>query len=202
MIKIPVYQVRVPEYKFKQFRKTSKKIEYAGTPWYNLKIPKVYLDNKPDFAKISAKIDNCLKKRFLGKKVVIRALSSEEHKGKSISELINIIKKMGHDRYDSKRKGDRYKNIDKKHIDLFALPFTIKKNEEYFKQFIEPFYYWPIADRKKPIRIDIAVVYDPNQLEVVEHRYKGREKEIKKDGFIFKNPNRKPDAILGIIKIL
>lgn len=202
MSKIPVYQVKVPEYKLKKFRSTSKKVEYAGTPWFNLGIPKVYADKKPDFDKIGAKIDKRLKKHFLGKKLVIRVLGSEEHKGKSVDDLIRIIKRIGYDRYDTKRKGDRYKNVDKKHIDFFALEFNIKKNEECFKQFIEPFYYWPIVSRNKPIRIDIAIIYDPTKLKVVKHRYKGREKEIKRDGYVFKNPSNKLDAILGIIKIL
>ena len=202
MAKIPVYQVKIPEYKLKKFRKTSENIDHAGTPWYNFKIPKIYADNKPDFEKIGAKIDVCLKKYFLGKKVVIRVLGSEEHKGKSVNDLIRIIKKIGYDRYDPRRKGDRYKNIDNKHIDFFALKYEIKKYGKYFKDFIEPFYYLPIVDRQKPIRVDIAIIYDPNQLEVVEHRYKEREKEIKRDGYVFKNPNNKHNSILGIIKIL
>ncbi len=202
MARIPVYQVKVPEYRLKIFKKTSEKVDYAGTPWHHFKIPKVYHDNLPDFSRIGAKIDKCLKKHFLGKKVAIRALSSEEHKGKSVDDLIRIIKKLGHDRYNPKTKGDRYKNIENNHIDFFALEFEVKKDGKYFKDFLEPFYYWPIADRNKPIRIDIAIVYNPTQLEVVEHRYKGREKEIKRDGFVFKNPENKPEAILGIIKIL
>lgn len=199
---MPVYQVKVPEYKLKKFKKTSKGLDYTVTPWYNIKIPKIYTDYKPDFVEIGRKIDKCLKRHFLGKKVVIGALSSKEHKNKSADNLIKIIKKLGYDRYDSNRKGDRYKNIDNKKIDFFAIEFKINKSGEYFRQFIEPFYYWPIADKNKPIRIDIAIIYDTKQLKAVEHRYKGRENEIKRDGYIFKNPEKKPDAILGIIKIL
>ena len=202
MTKIPVYQVTVPEYKFRKYRNISKKIDYAITPLYKIKIPKVYADNKPDFEKIGAKIDKCLKKYFLGKKIAVRVLSSQEHKGKSADDLIKIIKKIGHDRYDTKRRGDRYENIKGKHIDFFALDFKVKTKEKYFKDFLEPFYFWPIADRQEPIRIDIAVVYDLSKLKRVIHRYKGREKETKKDGFVFKNPDRKTEAILGIIKIL
>lgn len=154
MASIPVYQIRVPEYKFKKFGKTSEKINYAGTPWFNIRIPKIYADNKPDFDKIGAKIDKCLKKYFLGRKVVIRALSSEEHKGKSVNDLIKIIKRLGYDRYNPKSSGDGYKNIDNKHIDFFALEFKINKNKEYFKNFIEPFYYWPTAGRNNPIMSD------------------------------------------------
>ncbi|MBW3021718.1 hypothetical protein KY328_02270 [Candidatus Woesearchaeota archaeon] len=199
---IPVYRVTVPGYKIKKFKKASKEIDYAGTPWFNIKIPKIYWDNKPDFEKIGAKIDACLKKHFLGRKVAIRVLGSEEHNGKSVDDLIKIIKRLGHDRYDPKIKGDRYENIESKHIDFFALDFKVMERGEYFKHFIEPFYFWPIADRGKPIRIDIAIIYDLSKLKRVEHRYKGREKELKKDGFMFKDPEHKKEAILGIIKIL
>ncbi|HLC61326.1 MAG TPA: hypothetical protein VJJ52_07935 [Candidatus Nanoarchaeia archaeon] len=202
MVKIPVYRAGVPEYKLKKFTFNSKKMTYAGTPWFNIKIPKVYWDNRPDFKKIGGKIDKCLKSNFLVKKVAVRVLGSEEHKGKSADELIEIIKKLGYDRYDSKIKGDRYENIDGKHIDFFALDFTVKKNGEYFRHFLEPFYFWPIAERNKPIRADIAIVYDLSKIKRVIYKYKNRETETKKDGFVFKYPDRKTGAILGIIKIL
>lgn len=195
---IPVYQVKVPEYKLKQFNVDSNSKYFD---WYGLKISMIYEYNKPDFSEIGAKIDVCLAKHFLGKKVAIRVLSSQDHKI-SINELIKIIKKLGHDRYNLARKGDRYDNLENKHIDFFALNFKVKSNGKYFKEFIEPFYYWPIADRRFPIRIDIAIIYDLSKLKVVEHRYKGRENEIKKDGFVFKDQDNKQDALLGIIKIL
>jgi hypothetical protein len=202
MARIPVYQVTVPEYRLKRLNCNSERMNYPGTPWFTIAIPKVYEENKPDFAKIGAKIDGCLKRHFLGKAVAVRVLSSQEHKGKSVDDLIGIIKRLGHDRYDPKRNGDRYENLDNKHIDLFALDFTVDKNGEYFAQFIEPFYYWPISDRGYPVRLDIAIIYDRSKLSVVEHRYEGRENELKKDGFVFRDPDHKPEAILGIIKIL
>jgi hypothetical protein len=51
-----------------------------------------------------------------------------------------------------------------------------------------------------PVRIDIAIVYDTDQLEQIPHRYEGRN-DIKDDGFAFKNPEDKADAVLGVIKI-
>ena len=199
---IPVLEVNVPVYKLKTFGYTNEKIDYPGTPWHNIKIPKIYWDNKPDFEKIGRQIDQPLKRHFSGRKVAIRALASEEHPGKSIDQLIEIIKDIGHDRYDPSRKGDRYENLENRHIDFFAIPFEINKEDSYFEHFVEPFYFWPIADRGKPIRVDIAIIYDLNQLEVVEHRYEGRENEVKRDGFVFRNRENKARSILGIIKIL
>ena len=201
MARIPVYQVSVPQYQVKKLNAGTATIEYAATPWFSFRIPKAYEDNKPDFARIGAKIDACLKKHFLRKEVAVRVIGSQEHE-KSIDDLVKIIRRLGHDHYDPHRKGDRYENLDQKHIDFFALDFKVTASGAYFQQFIEPFYYWPLADRKEPIRIDLAIIYDLSRLEVVEHRYKGREAEIKRDGFVFRDPGRKRDAILGIIKIL
>lgn len=64
-----------------------------------------------------------------------------------------------------------------------------------------PFYHWGQKSRGFPIKIDILIIYDFHQLEVVEHRYAGRE-DIKRDGFRFKDPKYKPPALLEIIKIM
>lgn len=198
---IPVYQVTIPEYKVKKLKEDGRYFTLDHF-WKSMKIPKVYEDNKPDFDYIGAKIDKCLKRHFLNKKVAIRVLSSDEHKGKTQEDLIKIIKKKGYDRYDPKRIGDRYENINNLHIDFFAIDFKVRKNSEYFKHFLVPFYYWPLIDRQKMVRVDIAIIYDLSKLKMVKHRYKGRESELKKEGFVFKDPKHKPDAILGIIKIL
>ena len=77
-----------------------------------------------------------------------------------------------------------------------------KKEEECVMWALDSFYEWPLKDRGYPVRVDIGVVYNLSKLKVVEHRYVGRESEIKRDGFVFKHPQKKNDAILGIIKIL
>jgi len=178
MNQIPVYEISTPEYHFKE--------------------------GKPDFALIGSEIIQCLRKYFLGKRIALRLLSSTGHPEKSLEELIEIIKKYGHDRYDSSRVGDRYENIDNQDIDFFALDFEVgKEQEEQCIQWaLDSFYEWPMKNKAWPVRIDIGIVYDPSQLKTIEHIYTGRENEIKRDGFVFKNADKKPNAILGIIKII
>ena len=65
------------------------------------------------------------------------------------------------------------------------------------RQFIWSFY--ELAE--KPERIDIVIVYDLAKLRRVVHRYEGRT-DIKRDGFVFREPDKKTDALLGIIKVL
>lgn len=171
-------------------------------PVYSIKIPEYDVKSKPDWEKIGAKIDVLIKEKFLGKKVAIRCLGSQEHKGKSINDLVKIIKKLGHDRYDPKRKGDRYENVENKKIDFFAMDFNIKGRTKIMEKFIEPFYLYPQTIRNaKPIRLDIIIVYDLSKLKRVLHTYRGR-KDMKRDGFVFKDQKNKQDALMGIIKIL
>jgi hypothetical protein len=170
-------------------------------PVYSISIPEYKVGTKPDSEKIGAKVDKLIKKYFLGKRVAIRCLGSQEHKRKSAANLINIIKQLGYDRYDSQRKGDRYENVENKKIDFFAIDFNIKEKTKIMEKFIEPFYlYPPLIRGAKPIRLDIVIVYDLSKLRRVLHQYYGR-RDIKRDGFVFKDPENKKDALLGIIKL-
>ncbi len=170
-------------------------------PVYQIKIPHYHVRTKPDWESIGKKIDKLIINNFLGKKIAIRCISSREHKGKSMDDLVRIVKKSGTDRYSKRRKGDRYENIENKKIDFFALDYKVKKNSEMLWQFIWSFYVFPIKFGHKPVRLDLAIIYDYNKLKKVYHKYKGR-KDVKNDGFVFKDPENKKQALLGMIKIL
>ena len=169
-------------------------------PIYEVDISEYNIKKRPVYKKIGKKLDEVIKKHFLGKNAAIRVLSSIEHKDKSVDELIKIIKKTGTDRYDSKKKGDRYENIEGKKIDLFAWPVKVNSSFEVMRLFIRAMYRWPQKYRKGSIRIDIIVLYDPSKLKRVyyKHTYK---RKILSDGFVFKYPDKKSEAILGIIKV-
>lgn len=193
---IPVYTITIPEYKLKFTSKKKPLVEIENFG----KISKFYADNVIGIKGIGSKIDKVLKKHFLGKYVVIRCVGSQEHKGKTVDDIIKIIKKIGTDRYDPNRKGDRYENIEGKHIDFFGLDFKIKKDSVIMEQFVEPFYFWPLIDRGKPVKIDIVILYDVTKITEVVHHYEGRENETKSDGYVFKEDD-KANSILGIINI-
>ena len=169
-------------------------------PVYSIRIPEYNVRAKPDHVAIGAKIDNVIKKRFLGKKVAIRCLGSQEHKCTQ-ADLIRMIKKFGTDKYDPERKGEKYGNVEGKRIDFFALDFKITQKGRFMENFIEPFYIHPKQEGKPPVRIDIVIIYDLSKLRRVPHRYEGRS-DVKRDGFLFKVPKNKPAAVKGIIKVL
>lgn len=169
-------------------------------PIFTLHLPNYKVDTEPSHKEIGKIVDDCLRAHFMGETLIIRGLSSEDHPDISINELIDIIKKFGTDRYDPKRIGDRYENIQNKHIDFFAFRRKITSRTQLFKDLSWGFYHGSIAIHGKPKRLDLLTIYDAKKLKAVVHQYEGRD-DIKRDGFAFKNPNNKLDALRGIIKI-
>lgn len=171
----------------------------SGVPVLTVHLPEYTVDTEPNHKVIGKVVDNCLREHFLGQTVVVRGLSSGEHQ-ESVDELIEIIKRSGTDRYDPERAGYRYENIKGKHIDLFAFRRKITERTQLFKDLSWGFYHGAIAIHNKPVRLDILTVYDSSKLKAVVHQYEGRD-DIKRDGFVFKNPNNKVGALKAIIKI-
>jgi hypothetical protein len=165
-------------------------------------IPGYRIDTQPDYKTVGAIVDAELKEHFMGQIIGLRALGSQEHPGKTIDDLVEIIKLDGTDRYDPKRNGDRYDNVEGKHIDLFLLRRKITERSQIFWQFAWSFYESPLKVRGYSVRADILVVYDLSKLKAVRttHTHEGRP-ITKRDGYIFRNPANKAGAVLGIIKI-
>ncbi len=164
-------------------------------------IPEYSVETEPDHKAIGKPVDDLLKQNFMGEKVLIRGLGSMEHPDKSIDEVVEIIKTTGTDRYDPKRIGDRYTNVGDKYFDLCALRRTISPRSEIFWQLSWSFYNSPLRERGYPVKVDIVTIYDAKQLKAVTYspaRHRGR---IMRDGFVFRKPDDKAAAILGIIKI-
>ena len=169
-------------------------------PVYSVKVPEYHVRQVPDYPAVWARIDAVIIKHFLGKRVAIRCIGTQEHPGKTRAELIRIIRKLGTDRYDSCRSGVRYENVEKKCIDFFALDFKVTARSKIMEKFIRPFYEYPKQQRMKPIRLDLVMLYDRKQVSHVMHSYDGKRK--KRDGFVFKDPSDRKAALLGIVKIL
>ena len=81
------------------------------------------------------------------------------------------------------------------------MDFEIKKGGKYLEQFIEPFYTWPKNNGEAPIKLDVILIYDNAKFDKVVHKYESRD-DVKTDGFIFKEPENKLEALKAIIKII
>lgn len=166
-----------------------------------ISLPDYIVDSEPDEKAIGTIVDEKLREQFGERKILLRAIASSEHPNKPIDEIINIITRTGTDRYDPDRKGDRYENIENKHIDLFAFAADLRSNEPVFHQAVWGFYHSSKGIHGYPMRIDIVIIYDAEKMERIHHQYVDRE-DVKDDGFVFNDPAHKADALLGTIKLL
>ena len=158
------------------------------------------VDAEPDFAAVGKKVDDVLRQHFMGQTVVVRGVSSNAHPNLSVDQLVKTIQRLGTDRYDPERAGDRYENVAGKHIDIFAFRRKVTSRMRLFKDIAWGFYHGSKEIHGEPVRIDLLLVYDAAQLRRVTHRYEGRPR-AKRDGFVFVNPTTKPAALLAALKI-
>lgn len=169
------------------------------TPTINL--PDYQITAEPDYKTIGKIVDDELRKHFMDQTIVARGIGASEHPGKTIDELVEIIKRDGTDRYDPNRTGDRYENIQGKHIDLFGFRRMVGPHMQLFQDVVYGFYHSALGIHGKAVRIDILIIYDATKLKAVLHQYE-RRTDMKRDGFVFREPANKQDALLGIVKIL
>jgi len=171
-------------------------------PVHTVHLPQYSFDKgEPNHKAIGITVDDALRKHLTGQKVLIRGLGSQEHPGKTVNELIDIIRATGTDRYDPERMGDRYTNVGDVYFDLCALRRTISPRSKIFWQLSWSFYCSPLKERGYPVLVDVLVVYDPNQLKAVTYRPVGQKGRVMRDGFVFRDPDNKPAAIKAIFKI-
>lgn len=165
-----------------------------------VKIAEYDTSKELDLKLISKYIDKVLLDNFGGKKVILRAVSSEAH-DMSQAELIETIKKLGFDRYNPVIKGDRYDNIEGKQIDVFGRICTIKSGNLMSKSLVDGFHVYGAKYHGRPsAKMDIWLVYARSKMTAVSFHPIGY-KDLKRDGYIFKDQNNKAGALLGIIVI-
>lgn len=170
-------------------------------PVLTVHVPTYRVDSEPDHRAIGAVVDDELRRHFMGRTVVARGIGSRSHPGKTVDELVEIIGRDGTDRYDPTRGGDRYDNLQGKPIDLFAFRRKVSPRMRLFEHIVWGFYHSSIGLNREPIRIDLLSVYDATKMRAVVHQYEGRT-DPKRDGFVFREPDNKPAALLGIVRIL
>ncbi len=172
----------------------------------NLPLPEYTIETQPNYQTIGKKIDDTLEKNFFGKQIAIRALSLTDHPQLTMDEFVDIIVKTGTDKYDPSRKGVGNEDFEPYNVDLQAGFGTVGKDlAGEGADIIQKFYENALLDRGYRLRIDLLVVYDLNQLtkaEKVDLSKPGVHPRLEPYLFRFKDPEHRPEALLGIIKLL
>lgn len=89
-------------------------------PLLTVALPQYRVDSEPDHGTLGRAVDAEIRQHFMGRTVLIRGVGIQDHPGISVEQLIELIERNGTDRYDPTRTGDRYANVQGRHIDLFA----------------------------------------------------------------------------------
>lgn len=164
------------------------------TLYSNISVPEYTVDTEPDYVAIGSKINAELLRLFEGRTMVLRALGAGDH-GLPVQALVERVMENGTDRVDSTVRGRGYHNVE---CDFFAARSRIEKGHTMSERFLQNSYQLPKAKGKDPMRIDVFLAYDPEQVEMVPYTRDGREM---KDAFKFKNPERKKEALEAVIRI-
>jgi len=176
-------------------------------------LPEYNLKKKPNYLKLGKKVDSVLEKGFSDGKYILRAISSEDHKGLSLDKLADIVLRNGTDKYNPKRKGVCHDEFSGYDYDIQAGTFKIKKGKlivegndypSVFGDIVYHFYEHTPLDRGYPLRIDLLLIYDPAKLKKarkVNQKAPPIRRKLINFLYKFKNPKNKKDALLGIVKI-
>lgn len=172
----------------------------------SLPLPDYNIESQPDYKTVGEKIDNVLAENFNGKGVAIRALSLTDHPKLTLDEFSDLIIQTGTDKYDKERTGVDHEAFVPYQPDFHAGFCTVGKNHiGEGADFIKKFYENATLDRGYRLRIDLLLIYDLNQLtqaNKIDENKPSIPSHLEPYLFRFKYPDQKPDALLGIIKIL
>jgi hypothetical protein len=194
-------------------------------PVTTISLPEYNVEQEPDWLPIGRKLDTIIESQFAGRRIAVRGIGMVDHPELSREELVAIIQRLGTDRYDPDREavhGDFGSGVP---IDLHAGPYLVSERVRSLRTKDQPrvaqpdytamgslvriFYGGAIADRGYPVRLDILMVYDLDQLQPAGIQWTAGEARPgpppppeESCDFTFKHPDRKPEALLGIIQLL
>ena len=175
-------------------------------PVYSIRLDTYTLDTTPDYAALGHQLDRLLEAHFPGSRLALRGLDLNDHPALSRNELVNTILKLGTDRYNPARKSIHHDHYDPMGVELHAVACEVTDrlhglgNADYIAaaspmaEFIQDFFESARAERGYPLRLDLLIAYDLDQLVPIP--------DEGSQGFAFKHPDRKPEALRGIVSIL
>ncbi|MEM7034334.1 MAG: hypothetical protein AAF629_32625 [Chloroflexota bacterium] len=178
------------------------------TPVHTLSLIDYRSDTKPDYATLGSQLDRFIEIKFPGQRIAIRGISLADHPGLGRRDLISTIQNAGTDRYDPHRQGIHHDYYAPFQVDLHAVPCEVTDqlrgldDDDYaaadsvMAEFLADMYEGALAERGHPIRVDIFLIYDLDQLVPI----------IIEEGnnslaFRFKYTQCKPEALLGLISV-
>jgi hypothetical protein len=173
-------------------------------PAYEITLPEYKIEPDTDWLLAGRKLDRLIETHFPEGPIAIRGVGLVDHPGWSLGDLVSTIVRLGTDKYDPNREGLYYGRDEVS--DIHAGPAFVTREGLQAPKHIDGspmakvlrlFYVGAMADRGNAVRLDVAMIYDLEQLEPVEDAPPEECYE-----FAFKHPERRDKALLGVIKLL
>lgn len=168
-------------------------------------LPEYRIDSTPDYT-VGDRVDRVIRDHFDVDRIVVRAISSVDHRPLTLDELAEVILERGTDKYDPDRRGVLPEQFEPYHPDLQGGTFGVETDtSSFFGGVMKHFYEDAPGDRGHPLRIDLLLIYDKDQLLPADHPDPGRPRvRPRLESFLyrFKDPQHKRDALWGLVKIL
>src|SRR3989344_2241540 len=178
-------------------------------------LPKYHLHTKPDYLKVGRKVDAEIEKILPDGQYIYRAIGKDDHPNLSLNEFVEIVLKLGTDKYGPKKKEVCFEGFCMYGHDIQAGSFDIKNHKivldssyEYSSMFgdtVKKFYENVLLDRGYKVRIDLLIIYDASKLvkaKKIDSKAERARPELEECLYQFKDPEHKPEALVGIVKIL
>jgi hypothetical protein len=190
-------------------------------PIYTVSLPEYTAEEEPDYPAVGRKLDQVIETHFPDKKMAIRGISLVDHPGWSLEALVTTIRELGTDRYDPEREGVHYP-VSSSVSHIFACPFIVVSGKlqsphyhgdrcpsgSVLGEVVSDFYGGTRLERGFPLRLDILMIYDLDHLDMAAKPHDRGQIENLLGGlqdcclFRFRYPDRKPEALLGIVTVL
>jgi hypothetical protein len=184
-------------------------------------LPTYTVTEPPDVEAVGAALDEVICRHFgldQERDVAIRSVSLIDHPTHTHDSLAEVILTTGTDRYDPERKGSLHRTYDPYGVELHVAPGKVSATtlrshmcdgvtfsgttQSVMAEAVSDFYVSPPVDRGGvPLRIDLITIYDLAQLEGIPIPFHGDEKPPL-SACRFKHPDRRAEAVLGLIKVL
>jgi hypothetical protein len=186
-----------------------------STKIVEVRAPEYVVSQEPDYLTIGRRVDRAIEANFPDGKYILRAVGLDDHPGLTIEELVRVTLSTGTDKHDPNRRAVGHEEFSGYDYDIQAGPVEIRDSRlvpaagmgypSVFGGVVWHFYHGAPLDRGHAVRIDLLLLYDGASLvraRKVHPNAKRLRKGLKQFLFKFRDPNRKKEALLGLVKVL
>lgn len=171
---------------------------------YSVPLPDYRIDRTPDYG-LGERVDKVIRDHFDVSRIIVRAISSMDHRPLTLDGVAEIVLARGTDKHDPDRRGVAHEQFEPYHPDFHGGPFSIDGDEpSFFGGVMRHFYEDAPTDRGYPLRVDLLLIYDRDQLLPADTPDPGKPRvrpRLESFLFRFKNPALKSEALIGLVKI-